>query len=647
MERIKELVDILNKANDSYYNKDLSIISDIKYDELYDELVKLENEHNVIFSNSPTRKVGYEVMSNLKKVTHTGKMLSLDKTKSKEELKNFLKNNEGLISWKLDGITVVLTYENGELVQSATRGNGEVGEDITHNTKVFSNIPLKINYKNKLVVRGEAIITFEEFERINKNLKEEEKYKNPRNLCSGSVRQLDSKICKDRNVKFIAFSLVNDVDYDFKNQKVNQFNFLSSLGFEVVPHKVIKSTEVDETVQYFSDNIEKIEYATDGLVLTYNDIEYSISLGTTSKFPKDAIAFKWKDEIKSTKLIDVVWNCSRTGAINPIAVFEPVELEGTTVNRASLHNLSYVKDLQLGIDDEVTVYKANMIIPQIADNLTRSNKLEIPQNCPICDEPTSVIIQKEGETLFCNNMKCQGKITTSITHFVSRDAMNIEGLSEATIEKFILNGFINKKSDIFKLQNFEKEIKELEGFGEKSYNNLINNIDNSKTVYMFNFIYSLGINQVGLRNAKLLVKKFDNDIQRIINAKENELLEIEGYGDVIVASIINYFKDEQNKNEVDEILKFLTFIKEEEVKELIFEGKTFVITGDVNHYDNRKALQKEIEELGGKVTGSVSKKTDFLINNDINSTSSKNKKANDLNIPIITEEQYINLKGGI
>lgn len=642
--RIKELIKILNKARVEYYNDSKSTIADIEYDKLYDELVELENKTKIIYGNSPTQEVGFEVLSTLKKIKHNSRMLSLDKTKSKEELKSFLGEEVGLLSWKIDGITVVLTYENGELIQSATRGNGDIGEDITHNTKMFSNIPLKINYKEKLVVRGEAVITFSEFERINKNLPEEEKYKNPRNLCSGTVRQLDNKICFDRQVKFIAFKLVEG-NFDFQNKKENEFKFLEKLGFEVVENFLIKSSDVDETINYCNEHVKELEYATDGLVLTYNDINYSQSLGETSKFPKDSIAFKWKDEIRSTKLINVDWNCSRTGAINPIAVFEPVELEGTTVNRASLHNLSIVKNLQLGINDEIMVYKANMIIPQISENLTKSNNLEIPEFCPICNEKTSIIVQKEGETLFCENPNCLGKTVSGITHFVSRDGMNIDGLSEATIEKFIANGFIKNKSDIYSLENFEEEIKSLEGFGSKSYMNLINSIENSKKVNMFNFINALGINQVGLRNAKLLVDFFNNDIKKIMNSREEELLNIDGYGEIIVKSIVKYFEDENNTMEIKKILEHLEFIKEENSNDQIFDGKIFVITGDVNHYANRKELQAEIENLGGKVTGSVSKNTDYLINNDSKSTSSKNKKANELNIPIITEDEYIKLKG--
>ncbi len=645
MERIKELVEILNVAREEYYNNSKSTMSDIQYDKLYDELLDLEEKTGIVYGNSPTQEVGFEVLSSLKKVRHNTRMLSLDKTKSTEDLKSFLGEEEGLLSWKIDGITVILTYENGELIQSATRGNGEVGEDITHNTKMFSNIPLKINYKGTLVIRGEAVITFSDFNRINEELGEDEKYKNPRNLCSGTVRQLDNKICYGRKVKFIAFKLVSDVDVDFKNKKENEFKFLNKEGFEVVEHFIIKSNSVDNTINMCSEKVKKLDYATDGLVLTYNNILYSISLGETSKFPKDSIAFKWKDEIKSTKLIEIDWNCSRTGAINPIAIFEAVELEGTTVNRASLHNLSIVKSLELGIGDEVMVYKANMIIPQISENLTKSNSLEIPTKCPICNEKTTIVVQKEGEVLFCKNPNCLGKSITGISHYVSRDAMNIEGFSEATIEKFILNGFIKKKSDIYKLSQYEDDIKALEGFGEKSYTKLIKSIENSKECNVYNFIYALGINQVGLRNAKLLSKYYKGNIESIINSKAEDMINIDGFGEVICNSIEEYFSIESNKEEVLEILEYLTFIKEEvEDLKLIFENKVFVITGDINNYANRKELQKEIESLGGKVTGSVSKKTNYLINNDVNSSSSKNKKAMDLKIPIITEDDYIKLK---
>ncbi len=644
MERMKQLIKILNNAREQYYNESKSIMSDFEYDKLYDELCNLEEETGIVYGNSPTKEVGFEVISDLKKVKHGSRMLSLDKTKSVDKLQSFLGEEKGVLSWKIDGITVVLVYENGELIQGATRGNGEIGEDITHNIKVFTNVPLKIKYKGNLVVRGEAVITFQQFERINKELPEEEKYKNPRNLCSGTVRQLDNKISYDRQAEFIAFKLVNDIDIDFNNEKQNEYKFLKEQGFEIVPHFIVDKNNIHEVVENCSEKVKKLEFATDGLVLTYNDIEYSESLGTTSKFPKDSIAFKWQDEIKSTKLINVDWSCSRTGAINPVAVFEPIQLEGTTVNRASLHNLSIVKSLHLGIGDEVKVYKANMIIPQISENLTMSNTLEIPEKCPVCGEGTSVVIQKEGETLYCENENCLAKSVTGLTHFVSRDAMNIDGLSQATIEKFISNGFIKHKSDIYKLNQHEEEIKNLEGFGEKSYSKLIKNIEKSKECTMYNFINALGINQVGLSNAKLLVKHYNNNIDDIINADVEELLKIDGYGEVICKNIATYFEKNYNKKEIEEILKHLTFIKEENENELIFENKTFVITGDVHNYANRKELQKEIENLGGKVTGSVSKKTDYLINNDINSTSSKNKKARSLEIPIITEEQYIQLK---
>ncbi len=648
MEKIKQLIKTLNKAREQYYNESKSEISDFEYDKLYDKLEALEKETGIIYGNSPTQQVGFEVISDLKKVKHNSRMLSLDKTKSVDKLQSFLGEQKGILSWKIDGITVVLVYENGELVQGATRGNGEVGEDITHNIKVFTNVPLKIKYKGNLVVRGEAVITFKQFERINKQLAEEEKYKNPRNLCSGTVRQLDNKVSYERKAEFIAFKLVNDsdvnVNVNMKNEKQNEYNFLKEEGFEVVPHFIVDKNNIHNVVETCSNEVKQLQFATDGLVLTYNDILYSQSLGTTSKFPKDSIAFKWQDEIKSTTLQDVAWSCSRTGAINPVAVFEPVELEGTTVNRASLHNLSIVKSLELGIGDEIKVYKANMIIPQIAENLSKSNNLKIPEKCPVCGEETSVVIQKEGETLFCENEKCLAKSITGIAHFVSRDAMNIDGLSEATIEKFILSGFIKSKSDIYKLEKHENDIKNLEGFGEKSYTKLIKSIEKSKECNMHNFINALGINQVGLSNAKLLVKYYNNSIENIMNATEEELLNITGYGEVICKSIVNYFAKSSNKEEVEELLNYLTFIKEENTSELIFENKTFVVTGDVHKYANRKELQKEIENLGGKVTSSVSKKTDYLINNDVNSTSSKNKKAKSLEIPIITEDEYIKLK---
>ena len=641
MERMKELIEILTKASRAYYQEDREIMSDFEYDKLYDELTALEKETGVVLSNCPTQKVGHQVLSSLKKVRHESPMLSLDKTKEVTALESFLGNNKGILSYKMDGLTVVLTYKNGELSQAVTRGNGEIGEDITHNAKFFKNIPLKISFKGELVIRGEAVISFIDFNNINEKLEPEDQYKNPRNLCSGTVRQLNSEISASRNVNFIAFALVKAEGQAFGDDKENRFKWLESLGFECVERQNVTSENIAQTVKDFEEKIPSNRFATDGLVLTFSSIAYSQSLGTTAKFPRDSIAFKWADELAETTLINVDWNTSRTGLINPIAVFEPVELEGTTVERASLHNLSIIENLQLGLGDKITVYKANMIIPQVAEDLTKSNNLEIPAVCPVCGEETEIIALRDGKALKCPNPNCKAQRISSLEHFVSRDALNIEGLSEATIEKFIEKGFIDNYTDIFKLEKYKTEIVSMDGFGEKSYNNLISAIDKSKNVALPNFIYALGINNVGLSNAKLLCKKCNNSLDEIRKADFDTLISIDGFGDVIADSIVKYFSHQKNNDLINDVLNYLQFTATEDSQtELKLENVTFVVTGDVHIYKNRKELQGVIEKLGGKVTGSVSAKTNYLINNDVNSSSSKNKKAKELGIPIISEEDF-------
>lgn len=644
MERMKELINILNKASYEYYQNDSSKLSDFEYDKLYDELVELEKSTGIVLANSPTQNVGYTVLSNLTKIKHDEKILSLDKTKEPEKLKSWLGNQQGMLSWKLDGLTIVLKYNNGELVQAITRGNGEVGEDITHNAKVFKNIPLKISYKYELVVRGEGIISFSDFKRINEELDEDESYKNPRNLCSGTVRQLNSEICAKRNVMFYGFTVFKANDVDFGDKKSNQLLWLKELGFDIVYNKIVNVDNIIESIYEFENKIPENDFATDGLVLTYDSISYSGSLGTTAKFPKDSIAFKWKDETAETILRNIEWNTSRTGLINPVAVFDSVELEGTTVNRASVHNVSILEDLKLGIGDTIKVYKANMIIPQIAENITKSGNYEIPANCPVCGGETEVRTIRDGKALYCTNPNCSAQRIRSLSHFVSRDAMNIEGFSEETIKKFVEKGFISDYTDIYNIEKFAEEIKNIDGFGEKSYNNLIKSIENSKKPELPNFIYALGINHVGLSNAKLLCKNINYDINKLFTISQEELVEIDGFGDIIAHSICSYFSDYKNKELIYKMLDIISFAEVEvsyESENMNVKEKTFVITGDLNEFKNRKELQLKIEALGGKVTGSVTKKTNYLINNDILSESSKNKKAKELGIPIITEEQFI------
>ncbi len=646
LQRMKELVEKLDQAAKAYYQEDREIMSNQEYDSLYDQLEQLEKETGTVLTNSPTVRVGYEAVNELPKEEHPSPMLSLDKTKDREVLRGFIGNHKCLLSWKLDGLTIVLTYENGELVKAVTRGNGIVGEVITNNARVFKNIPLRIPYKGQLVLRGEAIITYSEFERINETIGDADaKYKNPRNLCSGSVRQLNNEITAKRNVRFYAFALVSARDVDFSNSREQQFIWLKKQGFEVVEYKVVTSESLDEAMDYFSKTIVNNDFPSDGLVVTYDDIAYGESLGSTAKFPRNSFAFKWADEMRETKLVDMEWSPSRTGLINPVAIFEPVELEGTTVSRASVHNISIVKELQLGIGDTIKVYKANMIIPQIAENLTRSGNLVIPDKCPVCGREARIRKENDVETLYCMNPDCVAKKIKSFSLFTSRDAMNIDGLSEATLEKFIAMGFIHNFGDIFEIGKYKDQIVEMEGFGQKSFDNLMVSLEKAKKTTLAKVIYSLGITGIGLANAKVICKYFDDDIEKIRYADEEEISSIEGIGPVIARSLADYFKSAENNQKLDHLLSHLHLVHEETSAEQVFAGKTFVITGSVEHFSNRSEAKEFIEARGGKVTGSVTKKTDYLINNDKTSASSKNKKAQELGIPILSEEDFLELAG--
>ena len=648
MAHMRELVDILNRARRAYEQEDKEIMSNYEYDRLYDELLELEKELGTTLAASPTVNVGYEVLSNLPKERHERPMLSLDKTKEVERLREFLGNQKAMISWKLDGLTIVLTYRNGSLEKAVTRGNGEVGEVVTNNARVFRNIPLAIPYQGELVLRGEAVISYKDFEKINEEIGDADaKYKNPRNLCSGSVRQLNNEITAKRNVRFYAFTLVQADGVDFKNSRLYQMQWLKSQGFDVVENHPVTAETVDEEVAWFAEHIGENEVPSDGLVLVYDDIAYGQSLGSTAKFPRDSFAFKWADEIRETTLTGIEWSPSRTGLINPVAIFEPVELEGTTVSRASVHNISIMEDLELGIGDRITVYKANMIIPQIAENLTRSGVKDIPEKCPVCGGPTRIAMENETKTLFCTNPKCQAKHVKSFTLFVSRDAMNIEGLSEATLEKFIMNGYVKDFTDLFHLDRYEEEIKQMDGFGEKSFVNLQNSIQNARKTTLSRLVYSLGIPNVGSANAKVICRALGNDPERILNATVEELSDISGVGGVIAGTFVDYFSDREHRDIFERLLQEVEIPQEETAEDSQkFAGVNFVITGSVHHFANRAEVKEEIEKRGGKVTGSVTSKTNYLINNDVNSTSSKNRKARDLNVPIISEEEFLNMLNG-
>lgn len=643
--RMQELVELLNRAAKAYYQDADEIMSNYEYDALYDELQALEAQTGVTLSSSPTVNVGYEVLSELPKERHPSPMLSLDKTKDVAGLQAFAGDQKVVMSWKMDGLTIVLTYRDGGLVKAVTRGNGEVGEVITANARTFKNLPLQIPYKGELVLRGEAVIGYKDFEKINEEIAEvDAKYKNPRNLCSGSVRQLNSEITAKRNVKFYGFALVQAEGVDFHNSRAAQLDWLASQGFEVVEHIVVSQEEIPNEVIKFSEKIVSNDFPSDGLVLIYDDVAYGQSLGRTSKFPRDSFAFKWADETCKTVLREIEWSPSRTGLINPVAIFDPVELEGTTVSRASVHNISIMEELELGIGDQIEVYKANMIIPQIAENLTRSGVKDIPKVCPVCGGATEIRSISNAKALYCTNPECQAKQLKSYALFVSRDALNIDGLSEATLEKFIARGFIHDFADLFHLEQHREEICEMDGFGEKSYNNLIASVEKARETTLPRLIYGLGIANIGLANAKLICKKIGHNPERVIDLTAEDLAAIDGIGDVIAGNYVAYFVDAEHRELFEKLLKEVKLPEEQEdVGEQTFAGMNFVITGSVEHFANRNEVKALIESKGGKVTGSVTSKTNYLINNNVESTSSKNKKAKDLGIPIITEEDFLRM----
>ena len=642
--RMKELAGILKAASKAYYQDDTEIMSNFEYDKLYDELVALEKETGIVLAGSPTMEVGYEAQDELTKVEHERPMLSLDKTKERDVLKAFIGKQPSMLSWKLDGLTIVLTYRDGVLAQAVTRGNGIVGEDITNNARVFDNLPLKIAYTGELVLRGEALITYADFERINSEIPDvDARYKNPRNLCSGSVRQLNNKITAERNVHFFAFSLVRADGVDFENSHARQMQWLKEQGFETVEYTLVTADTLDAAMDDFAARVRTNPFPSDGLVVLYDDIAYGESLGSTAKFPRNSMAFKWADEIRETTLLEIEWSPSRTGLINPVAIFEPVELEGTTVSRASVHNISIMKQLELGIGDTIEVYKANMIIPQIAENKTRSGVKNIPQHCPACDHGTVIQKANDVEALYCPNPACPAKAIKSFALFVSRDALNIDGMSEATLEKFIGRGFLHDFSELFALSIHRDDIVEMDGFGQKSYDRLMESIEKARHTTLPKLLYALGIPNIGLANAKLICKHFDYEPEKVRHASADEISEIEGLGEVIAAGYCAWFAKPENQTEFDRLLAEVELEKPQAAGEQPLEGKVFVITGSLEHFTNRSELKEQIETLGGKVTGSVTKKTSYLINNDLTSNSSKNKKAKELGVEIISEEMFLSM----
>lgn len=644
LEQMKELAAVLNQASKAYYQEDRELMSNQKYDQLYDQLLALEKESGIVLAGSPTVSVGYEVLDELPKEAHEIPMLSLDKTKDQEALRSFIGEHKVLLSWKLDGLTIVLTYENGELAKAVTRGNGAVGEVITNNARVFVNLPLQIPYKGRLVLRGEAVITYQDFEKINQQIEDvQAQYKNPRNLCSGSVRQLNNEVTAARNVRFYGFALVSAPGMEFQNSHEQEMKFLQNQGFEVVEYRVVDRENLDEAMEYFSSQTEKNDLPSDGLVAVYDNISYGASLGSTSKFPRNAFAFKWKDEMRETTLEEVEWSPSRTGLINPVAIFSPVELEGSTVSRASVHNVSILQELQLGIGDQILVYKANMIIPQIAENLTKSGNLQIPDACPVCHGETLIEQDNDVKVLRCTNPDCPAKKIKAFTLFASRDALNIEGLSEATLEKFIGRGFIQDFGDLFEIAAHRDEILEMEGFGQKSFENLLENLDKAKTTTLPRVLYGLGIPGIGLANAKLICRHFDQDMEQIMQAPEEEISGIDGIGPVLAKNLVTFFAKEENVKSWEHLSGQLQIEALEGPSDTLFEGKTFVITGSLEQFANRKELKELIESKGGKVTGTVTGKTDYLINNNTASNSSKNKKARELGVPVISEDDFMKL----
>ena len=645
IERMKELAELLQRASKAYYQEDREIMSNREYDELYDELVRLEEESGTVLTGSPTVTVGYEAVDELPKEAHESPMLSLDKTKEREALRSFIGDRKTLLSWKMDGLTIVLTYREGELYKAVTRGNGVIGEVVTNNARVFDNIPLKIPYKGELILRGEAIITYSEFEKINRQIEDvDAKYKNPRNLCSGSVRQLNNQITANRHVRFYAFALVRAEQVDFENSNQKKMEWLRDQGFEVTEYRVVTGETLDEAMEYFADKVKKNDFPSDGLVALYDDIAYGESLGRTAKFPRNAYAFKWADEMADTTLEAIEWSPSRTGLINPVAIFTPVELEGTTVSRASVHNISIMRKLELGIGDKIRVYKANMIIPQIEENLTRSGVKDIPTCCPACGGATKIEMVNDVESLYCRNQDCPAKAIKGFTLFVSRDAMNIDGLSEATLEKFIGKGFIHNLGDIFEIGKYKDEIVTMEGFGEKSFQNLMESLEKAKKTELPRVIYALGIPNIGLANAKMICKEFAYDMEKIRHLTEEELARVDGIGPVIAKSFVDYFAKEGRQEKIDRLLSHLELPEPPKTEaEQDMQGLIFVITGSVEHFANRNEVKAEIEKRGGKVTGSVTSKTSYLINNDTTSNSSKNKKARELGIPVLSEETFMEM----
>ena len=641
---MKGMISVLNEASNAYYNTGKPIMSDKQFDDRLNDLKELEEETGIVFSNSPTQNVGAKVLGDIPEVTHNHPMLSLNKCHSPEEIVAFSNNKELVASIKLDGLTVSLTYENGVLVRGETRGDGYTGSDITEHIKHFKNIPYKINKEGTYVIDGEAIITDEDFAEVNKD----GEFKNSRNLAAGTLSVLDTSLVSKRRLSFYAWDIVTGGS---SNNLSDNLKEAERLNFDVVPRWT--ATELNpKTLQAFLDFVfdfaVDMGFPNDGIVFKFNDIEYGKSLGATSHHFRNGIAYKAQDESVKTVLRDVEWSVGKTGVISPVAIFDPVELGGSTVSRATLHNISIMQDLELSYNDIITICKANDIIPRVSDNLDRTldNIVVPPSKCPICGGQTEIKRDNNSSVLICTNPNCKGKLLGRLTHFVSKNAMNIDGLSEATLEKFIDLDYVNSFIDIYELKhNFCEDIIKLDGFGKKSVSKLIESIEKSRHTTLDRFIYSLSIPLIGRSASKTIAKHFNYDFDRFyregcLNSFDYE--QLEDFGHTMAASIQNYL--DEDISTIEDLAEYMTFeIPNTAQNNVNISGKTFVITGSLEHFSNRDELKDKIEMMGGKVSGSISKKTDYLINNDTNSTSGKNKKAKNLGISIISEEEFINM----
>lgn len=648
MNNIAARVRELNRASEAYYNTEQPIMSDAEFDNKLEELRQWEEETGIILANSPTHNVGYSVADELKEVEHNHPMLSLDKTKSVDELIEFIGNKNCFLSVKADGLTTSLHYINGKLIGAETRGDGVRGTECLQNVLTMKNVPKEIPYKEELIIDGETIIGWDTFREINDNLPEDKKYKHPRNLVSGSLQLLDSKEAASRNMRFIAWRVIKG--FEHKTPSEDLFK-AKDIGFEIIPilksPRINKKEELTILLNHIRESADSHNIPYDGAVMAVDDYKIAESMGRTDKFFRHSLAYKYEDELFETVLTDIEWNTSKTGLINPVAIFQSVDLNGAITTRATLHNITYIKDMMLGIGDRIRVYRSNMVIPKVHDSIDKSGNFSIPDKCPICGHPTRIIKENDSEVLMCENPDCNGKLLGKLVHATSRNALDIENLSETTIEKFINLGWLNSIQDIYHLSDHENEMKTLDGFGKKSVEKLLSSVEKSRKTSLERFIYSLSIPLIGKSASKDISKickdSFD-DLVDLMKSSPEKLLSIDGFGTTMMNSVAKWWYE--NSLWVYELSKEFAFEKSQPVSNeasSTLEGKTFVVTGSVHHYKNREELQKDIISHGGNVASSVSAKTSYLINNDVNSTSSKNQKAKSLNIPIISEKDFLQM----